>query len=89
MEKKLLSITIFIQYLLLLFSCSSREKGLPKNFVYVKKYIRKREILVFLVCFFTFFLSCIDKVNDEKIVDIQKKDTLNIDVTEIKKNIYK
>ena len=25
--------------------------------IYVKKYIRKREILVFLVCFFTFFLT--------------------------------
>ncbi|SHG88712.1 hypothetical protein [Flavobacterium johnsoniae] len=40
-----------------------------------------------LLCFFTFFLSCKDKVNDEKIVDIQKKDTLNIDVAEIKKII--
>ncbi|WP_433816104.1 hypothetical protein [Flavobacterium johnsoniae] len=40
-----------------------------------------------LVCSFIFFLSCKDKVNDEKIVDIQKKDTLNIDVTEIKKII--
>ncbi|WDF60993.1 hypothetical protein PQ462_06415 [Flavobacterium sp. KACC 22758] len=43
----------------------------------------KKETLL-LLCFFTFFLNCKDKVNDEKIVDIQKKDTLNIDVAEIK-----
>ena len=43
----------------------------------------KKHVLL-LLCFFTFFLSCKDKVNDEKIVDIQKKDTLNIDVAEIK-----
>ncbi|GAA6767825.1 hypothetical protein AAFH68_37750 [Flavobacterium sp. CGRL1] len=36
--------------------------------------------------FLHFFLSCKDKVNDEKIVNNQKKDSLNIDVAEIKKN---
>ncbi|ABQ05292.1 hypothetical protein [Flavobacterium johnsoniae] len=43
----------------------------------------KKDALL-LLCFFAFFLSCKDKVNDEKIVYIQKKDTLNIDVAEIK-----
>lgn len=42
--------------------------------------------LLFL-CFFTFCLSCKDKVNDKKIVNNQKRDTLNIDITEIKKII--
>jgi hypothetical protein len=46
----------------------------------------KKHILL-LLCFFTFFLSCKDKVNDEKIVNNQKKDSLNIDVAEIKKII--
>jgi hypothetical protein len=38
-------------------------------------------LLLFL---FTIFLSCKDKENDKRIVNIQKKDTLNIDVAEIK-----
>ncbi|MCP2027215.1 hypothetical protein L1276_002372 [Flavobacterium sp. HSC-32F16] len=40
-----------------------------------------------VLCFFTFFLSCKDKENAKKIVNNHKKDTLNIDVTEIKKII--
>jgi hypothetical protein len=46
----------------------------------------KKHVLL-LLCFFAFFLSCKDKVNDEKIVNNQKKDSLNIDVAEIKKII--
>ncbi len=43
----------------------------------------KKHVLL-LLCFLTFFLSCKDKVNDEKILNNQKKDTINIDVEGIK-----
>ncbi len=47
----------------------------------MKKYI------LLLLCAFTFFLSCKDKEKDTKIVNNKKNDTLNIDLTEIKKLI--